>query len=313
MAVALRHRAEAAAYWALTLVCRRIPLLWADRLGRALGWLLARVGRPRWDVVTSQLARAFPNRSAAWRLRTARRCYEHFGAELALLDPLSRLSRREAEKRIEVKGAEHLRGPLQRGEGVILVSGHIGSWELTALGLKACGIPVYVVAARQRNPFLLRRARALRKRLGMRLIDRDERAERLARAALRSGRLLALMADQDARDSGEFVDFFGHPASTVRGPAVLAKRTGARIATGWLLRMGRGDPRYQVRFRPLAPSGEGRDEFVRDITSAFTRRLEAAIVKQPWQYFWHHKRWKTRASAENDAQAEFARPPGRGP
>lgn len=118
-------------------------------------------------------------------------------------------------------------------------------------------------------------------------------ATREALRSLRRGRVVALVADQDARRSGVFVPFFGRPASTHRGPAVLALRSGAPVFMGTAVRRADGSYRTTIREIPV-PEGAELDERADRLTAELASALEAAVREEPGQYLWHHRRWKTR-------------------
>ncbi|MFO7893228.1 MAG: lysophospholipid acyltransferase family protein [Longimicrobiales bacterium] len=118
-------------------------------------------------------------------------------------------------------------------------------------------------------------------------------ATKPALKALRAGRAVALLADQDARDRGVFVPFFGRPASTHRGPALLALRSGAPVFMATAVR--RPDGRYRIRVRRVpVPDGEDDAEREERLTAALAAALESVVREDPAQYLWHHRRWKTR-------------------
>ena len=116
-------------------------------------------------------------------------------------------------------------------------------------------------------------------------------------AALRAGRVVAFVTDQDARGSGVFVPFFGRLASTHRGPALMALRTGAPLFLGYGMRLPNGT--YTGTIEEITVSRDGdMDDAVYRLTAAFTAKLEAVVRRAPEQYFWQHRRWKTRPPEE---------------
>ncbi len=290
----LRHRLEFALVRAVAAVCGGLPAVVADRAGTLLGWVAARVGRPRWGVVTAQLRIAFPDATERWRRTVARRCYSHFGREAVAMFRLAGASRAEILKRTRLVGRELLEKAAREGRGIMVVSGHLGNWEVGAAGVVARGFPMDIIVARQRNRHFDRYLTRARRRLGVGVIPRGE-AVGGALASLQAGRVVGLMGDQDARGAGVFVDFFGRPASTARGPAVLSMRAGVVLATFRAIRLPGWRPRYEVRIEAIPEVERERDrtEAVRTRTRAFTSRLEEQVRRQPCQYFWHHRRWKT--------------------
>lgn len=291
-----RHRLEYLAFRGASGAARILGDAGSARLLAALGRLAYRPLGIRRRLVESQLRLAFPERDEAWVRRTAAAAYAHLGREGAAMIRLSSLSREHVAARTEVEGLEAFRAALAEGRGLVLVTGHFGNWEIGGAALAARGIPIDGVAQRQSNPLFDREIVAARERLGMRIIER-RRATKEGLRALREGRVVALVADQDARGAGVFVPFFGRLASTHRGPAVLALRTGAPLFLGTALRTPAGG--YHVRLEPVEVERDGdAEEVVRCLTAAFTARLEAAIRAAPEQYFWHHRRWKTRPPEE---------------
>ena len=280
-------------------------------------------------MVTSQLAAAFPDADQEWRRAVARRCYAHLGAEAVAMFRLARLGPRKVRERTRIVGLELLERATGEGRGVALVSGHVGNWEVGAAAIAARGLPMEVVVARQRNPLFDARLTAARRELGLTVIPRGEARPRVL-ASFRAGRIVGLMSDQDARRAGVFVDFFGRPAATARGPAVLAIRARAAMVTCFSLRLPGRPPRYEVRIEAVEVpragrrdgsggmrsgdgmrSGGGMATDVTALTQAFTHRLEAVVREHPEQYFWHHRRWKTAPPlGESPARGKPGEPDG---
>jgi Kdo2-lipid IVA lauroyltransferase/acyltransferase len=292
----VKHRLEYALY--------RMTLAAADLLGdRIVGGLTAAAGRLayrplgiRRKVVEMHLRSCFPERDERWVRQTAAAAYAHLGREGATMLRLSSLPKERVIERTVIEGFDAFRAAVDRGRGVVLVTGHFGNWEIGGAALAARGIPIDGIAQRQSNPLFNRDIVAARERLGMRIIERG-RATKEGLRGLRAGRVVAFVADQDARRAGIFVPFFGRLASTHRGPALLALRTGSPIFLGTALR--EPDGRYRIRLQEIPVDRTQETEAaVREVTAAFTARLEAAIRAAPEQYFWHHRRWKTRPSEE---------------
>lgn len=301
----LRHRLEYMFLRTVSGACRILPEVLADRAGAALGWVVARVGRPRWGVVSEHLRTAFPDSGERWRRDVGRRSYAHLGAEAVSMFRLAGMGRAQVRARTRVTGLQVVERAAREKRGVIILSAHLGNWEIGGSALVARGFPLDVVVARQRNELFDRYLTRSRERLGFGIIPRNE-GRRGVLAALKAGRLAGILGDQDARGAGVFVDFFGRPASTARGPAVLALRSDALIVTLFAVRRRGWRPRYHVYLEPLEESAgqsagrsaersaaTGRAARVAEITQSFTTRIEEYVRRYPDQYFWHHKRWKT--------------------
>lgn len=282
---------------------------------RAVGRRLGRTARAaglRRELVEQQIAGAFPEREERWVERKARACYEHFGAELASLARMGRrgpgdlLERTEGGDRFRASWEEATTGT---GRGALVVTGHLGNWELAGAAAGQLGIPVSAVVKGQRNEKVDRHLARLRRRLGVEPIAMRW-AGRGVPAALDEGRAVALVADQDARDRGVFVPFLGRPASTFRGPASLALRHDVPLLFGKMVRDG---DVWRISLEPVeagaadaARAAEGppatdavrADDDVRALTRAWVRKLDGAVRERPEQYFWFHRRWKTRPPGE---------------
>ena len=243
----------------------------------------------------ANLARAFPEQTEAWRLRVARESYRHLGREALAMAALGRRSADEIRERTPLAGVDELKAALARGRGVVVVTGHFGNWEIAAASVAVRGIGIDGVVQRQRNRMVDREIVATRERLGLRVIDRRH-ASRLVMPALQAGRVVGFVSDQDAGRKGVFVPFFGHPASTHRGAAVYALRADCPLFIGVAVRTPGGG--YDCRTSEVDVDRSGTiDQAVQRITAAFTKRLEDEIRTAPEQYFWVHKRWKTRPPA----------------
>ncbi len=300
----VRHGLEYLGFLAADLVLGVVPERWALGLGGALGVLAGTVLRIRRGTVDRNLETAFPDRAPSWRARVARDSYRHLGREAVATFRLAHLSDEDVRARVRVRGVEKLREALESGRGAVVVTGHLGNWELGGAGVACLGIPIEGVAARQANPRFDRRLVAARRRLGMGVLRKGE-AVREGIRALREGRVVALVGDQNARRAGIFVDFFGKPASTARGPALLALRAGTPLVLGICTATEGGAARYEVVLEPVAEPREGDlTGRVRALTEAHTAGLERHVRRAPEQYMWQHKRWKTRPPEETGSQRE---------
>lgn len=300
----LRHRLEFLGFRILTLGAWLLPEPVALALGAGVGQVAGTLLRIRRSVVDRNLARAFPGESAAWRNRVARGAYRHVGREGVALLRLGRVPVEELRDRVTLEGGDALDRAFEAGRGVIVMAGHLGNWEVGGGSVTLAGLPLDVVAQVQHNPLFDAELVAIRERLGMRVIPRGE-ATRAGLRSLREGRGLGLVADQNVRSGGIFVDFFGVPASTPRGPGLLALRTGASVVTLMCLREPGPRSRYRVHFEEVpVPAGDDQEAAIREVLESCTRILERYIRMAPEQYFWFHKRWKTRPPQEPSPPAD---------
>jgi KDO2-lipid IV(A) lauroyltransferase len=295
----VRHRLEYAAFNLVTVLFRVVPERGAVALAALLGWFAGSLLRIRRRAVDEHLALAFPNRPRTWRNRVARASYVHLAREWMATFRIERLSRDDILARTRMVGFDAFRAAVEEGKGVVLMTGHLGNWEFCAAGFTARGIALDAVAKSMANSQFGAALIEARERTGMGVIDVDDAPRRVLRS-LRAGRVVAMLADQNAHRSGVFVPFFGKLASTARGPAVFALRTGAPMFLGIPLRNPGWKQEYTVELRRIEfqPSGQ-LDTDVLALTAVHTEALEQAIGEAPEQYFWQHKRWKKHPEGES--------------
>jgi KDO2-lipid IV(A) lauroyltransferase len=292
--IRFRHRFELAGVRLLVALPRIFPLKMSVKLGGALGAIFFDVLRMRRRVTLENLDRAFgPELGASRKVRIGRHSYVNFAKSIVEFASLGRLKKEDYVRLVRFNGLEHLREPLARGHGIIAVTGHLGSWELLGAGVAAQGLPVDFLVGEQTNLLVNNMMNDLRRSVGIGIIERGV-AARGVFESLRSGRIVALLADQDARKAGIFVEFFGAPASTFQGPAQFAYRTGSPIVCCYIVR--RGDETHDaVIFPPLYPRRDAdRDAEILRLTREHTKVLEDCVRRYPENYFWAHRRWKTK-------------------
>ncbi len=194
---------------------------------------------------------------------------------------------------IRFEGLEHFDAALARGKGVLFFTAHVGGWELSAFAHAFVRGPMDVVVRPIDNPridALIERRRCLS---GNRVIAKRDAARSILRS-LKEGRAVGILADQNVvREEGEFLDFFGIPAATNTSFARLAFRSGAAVVPGFAV-WEESERRYVLRYFPEVPmTGDA---------LADTRRLHAlleqVIRRNPDQWLWIHRRWKTRPAGE---------------
>jgi Kdo2-lipid IVA lauroyltransferase/acyltransferase len=306
--VTLAHRLEIVLVALAGLAIRLLPERWTQAMGAGAGWVAGVLLRIRYRVVLENLRRAFPEASPRWIRKTAASVYRHVGREGITLLRMASLGQSEVRARSDLIGLDALQERLGAGKGVLVLAGHFGNWEIGGAILAAHGVPLDVVARRQANPLFDARLRRTRERLGVGVLARESGIAPILNA-LRANRAIALAADQNVQHGGVFVDFFGVPASTARGPATLARRTGAGCVVASVLRLEGPQARYQMRLTPLDyPEVEGREAGDRAFLRSYLALLEDDIRQDPAQYLWPHRRWKTRPPPPSEEPV----PPGAG-
>jgi KDO2-lipid IV(A) lauroyltransferase len=290
----VRHRLELAGVRFLIALPGVLPLKLSVKLGGLLGIVAFDLIRIRRRVTLENLRRAFGSTySEQERIRIGRRSYVNFAKSTVEFASLGRLKKEDYLRVVRLVGIENLRGPIASGQGVIAVTGHFGSWELLGAGVAARGVPADFLVGEQTNELVNNLMNDLRRAAGIGIIERGI-AARGVFESLKKGHIVALLADQDARRTGIFVDFFGTPASTFQGPAQFAYRTGCPIVCCYIVR--RGDETHDACFLPpIVPMKDAeRNAEILRLTREHTRILEEYVTRFPDHYFWAHKRWKTK-------------------
>lgn len=286
------HRLEYGALRALGAALA--PLGWrrASTFGAFVGGLGWRPLRLRADRVERTIRACFPEFDAARVQATARESYRGLGRVTIEAMVLARGGREAVLGAfIEPVGFHALQRAFAQGRGVVLVSGHLGNWELSAAYIAARGIPIDAIAMHMANPLSDTFFRETRERLGIDVVFDDEAVRRIPRA-FREGRSVGFLSDQAGKGlASTFVPFFGRPARTPRGAAVFALRS--ELPVIFTVAIRQPDGRYQSHFEevPVVSTGD-REKDVDALVLAYTQVLERYVRQYPGQYFWQHRRWK---------------------
>ncbi len=271
------------------------------RLGNFVGAFIFHVLRIRRRLASKQLAMCFPEKSETERRGILKRCYQSLSTtviEGGLLYALAKEGPRTAPPSLFTHdGFEHFKAAGARGKGTIVVTAHLGNWELLGVLYSLLGVKLHIVARDIKNKSANKLWVELRESSGLKQISAHRRQGGLKKmlSALKNNEAIAIVLDQAmAPDIGVFVDFFGKPACTLDLVAVLAKRTGAAVVPAFTHRKPDGT-HHAVIFPPLEWEEVASDEAHADIvhnTQRYTALIEAAIREHPDQWLWLHRRWK---------------------
>lgn len=270
----------------------RLPIDAAQRVGAAMGWLAFDVARLRRSVSINNIVASL-GVSPREATRIARASYMNSGRSMIEFAALAHLSKAEVLDLVSIEGVENLERVRAEGKGGIMVAAHLGNWELSGAALTAIGTPLSFLVGEQTNSRVDDVMNDLRRRQNIGIIKRSMSLRGVMKA-LAGQELVAMLPDQDARKNGIMVEFLGRPASTVRGPAVFAIRRGCAILPFFVARTG---TRHVATIEPpLYPADiADENERVRDLTQRYTDRIAARVRQYPHEYFWGHRRWKTKS------------------
>lgn len=280
---------------ALLWLLHLLPLPLLAPLGRALGSVLYRFGRRRRRVADINIDLCFPELAAAERRQLVREHFALLGRSMLERGILWWGSRARIERLVRVCGEEKIRAELAAGRPVILLAPHF-------LGLDAGGVAITMrfdivsIYSTQTNPVFNKVLLAGRSRFGNQLLLSREDGVRATVKAMKAGRPFYYLPDLNPRRrDAVFVPFFGIQTATITGLPRLAKAAGA-VVLPCVTRMLPGSAGYEVTIGDAWPDFPGADP-VAD-AARMNAWIESAVRTLPSQYYWVHRRFKTRPEGE---------------
>lgn len=292
----LKRAVEIAAVEALFAGARAMPRRFGLSAFAALGVAGARVFERDRRRALENLAVAFPEVPAPIREALARASFRALGRNTFEALRLSGMSPSRIRERVErVEGMQHFDDAYRAGKGIVVVTGHIGCWELMPAYFVSIGYPVSVVARRMKSERLNAKLVAMRSSVGVSSLDRDENPRRMLET-LRRGEILGVLIDQHTSVAGVYVPFFDRPAYTPTAAAKMALATGATILPMGTFMARNG--RHVVHVAPPIPvdralrGAASKDAVVRALTTECSLAVERLIRLDPTQWVWFHHRWR---------------------
>jgi len=245
-------------------------------------------------ITIHNLSRAFPQKSSDEILKIAKASYVSFALVVAEFSSILELTENNLHQWVTIKGLDHYTEACRKGKGVLLFSAHFGNWEIGNAALAILTKPFIFVYRRLDSLFLEEAITYVRSSCGNTSLDKQNAMRPMIRA-LKKGTTINLLIDQNvAVYDGVFVDFFGRPACTTSGLALLAMHTGAPVLPVFTTRMPDGQYLLEIGAEvPVSRSGD-RDADVLNNTQTYTKIIEDHIRRYPEQWFWVHQRWKTK-------------------
>ena len=282
---------------------RQTAMAWATRLGR---WAYKAARKKRGIALSNLRLAQFPSPGAseAEQARLVEGVFVHFAKVFVdflrgpVFDPRELASLQSIIT--ECEGFAHIRAAQASGKGVILLTAHLGNWELQGRFVAASGVPLTVVAREPENREFGDYVRGLRESAGFAVLPKGASARDIL-GRLKKGEAVGLLPDQNSGDV--FVPFFGVPCGTVAGPAAFALRTGAALIPTYCVR--KPDDTYKFIALPPVPvhSTGDKDADISRITQETNRVLEEMVRQYPDQWLWLHNRWKSAFETKNYPRA----------
>ena len=291
---------------ALVVLLQALPLTWVAQLGRLGGGLAYRLDGRHRRVALRNLAMCFGQEQSPDQVRVlARENFRRIGENFACAVTTAGMSYEELRTRVEFVGNPRIISPPADGkpQGVVAAIGHFGNFELYArFGQFA---PAYKCATTYRGlrqASLDRLLQTLRERSGCLFFERRFDAQPLKAFMNQPGVILGLLSDQSAGTVR--MPFLGHDCSTTAAPAIFALRYDCALITGICYRIGLA--RWRIEAGAEIPTREnGRPRSNAAIRGDVNRAFEAAVRRDPANWFWVHRRWKP---AENGSSGTPALP-----
>jgi KDO2-lipid IV(A) lauroyltransferase len=276
---------------------RVTPVPVARALAAATGTVAWVLQKNRREILLKNLSHTAPDRSPAERRRLARRTFRNLAVTAVDQFRLPSIDPKELRALFEIRGFEHVETSMARGKGTVIVTAHLGPYELASACVASMGYKLHGMVENL-DPVLLDAMAAYRAATGMQLVNSKD-GLRAAYRILGQNELLALVADRAIGDARGAVDvpFAGGVRPLPIGPAVFAQATGAAIVTAFASFNPAGRPRYLMEFDPPLFS-ESRDEADRmRLMTRIVERMEAAIRRSPDQWFVFQPNWIERERA----------------
>lgn len=289
-------------YWLVVAVAR--VLGWMPRgvarlLAGALAWAVYHAMQRLRRVGERNLQLAMPELAAERRGTVLRGLYRHLGWQLVEFCHMPGYTRENTKSLIRTEGLEHYLAAEALGRGVLVLTGHLGAWELSSFYHSLMGHPMGMVIRRLDNRRLDEFVNKIRCLHGNRVLHKDDFARGLLHAMHEGGTVGILMDTNMTPPQGEFVKFFGITACTASGLARVALKTGAAVLPGFMV-WEPGEKKYVLHFGPqlhFERTGDSEAD-VLAATQQCNDVLESWIRRYPDQWLWIHRRWKTRPPGE---------------
>jgi KDO2-lipid IV(A) lauroyltransferase len=272
-------------------------------LARLLAWLIAVgvfwcFGRLR-RVGERNLQMALPELTPQARKKVLRGVFIHLGWQLVELCRMQRYTRENLGEWMRTEGLEHYLAARAKGKGVLVITGHLGAWELSSFYHSLMGYPMGMIIRRLDNRRLDAYVNGIRCLHGNYVLHKDDFGRGLLTAMRKGGTVGILMDTNMTPPQGQFVKFFGIDACTATGAAHIARRTGAAVLPGFMF-WEPGEQKYVLRFGPeveIPRTGDVAADILEG-TRRCTNVIESWIRRYPDQWLWVHRRWKTRPAGE---------------
>ena len=284
----------------VSMVLHSFPVAANLRTAKLIGSMMYHIDRRHRERALGNLRRSFPGMSERRRERLALRSHQDLvmlAVEVLFTTRLIRLD--TWAKYIDLHNfREVVSLMLRKEQGLIMLTGHYGNWEILGYLLATLGFNTTSVARPLDNPYVNDWVLGVRERQGQRIIDKSGATSEVIDVLGRKG-VVGFIADQNAGSKGIFVDFFGRKASTYKSIGLIAMQFEVPVVVGYARRDGTKF-HFTVGVQDIIYPKDWQDQPdpLRYITQRYTTALEEVVRAEPGQYLWVHRRWKTRPKGE---------------
>ncbi len=245
-------------------------------------------------ITLHNLHRAFPEKDMGELIRIAKGVYRNLAITAAEFFGMPSITRENLHEWVELEGLEYFEAGIAQGKGLLTIIAHFGNWELMPVTAPFFLNPSHIIYRPLDSPVLDNIVEYVRTINGNVMIKKGGSGKRIMEL-LKDNQSIGILSDQNvAAREGVFVDFFGRPACTGVGLAVLALRSGAPVLPMFMARQKSG--KYKFILKPLVEISRSGDyeQDLQENTQRFTRVVEETVREYPDQWFWLHQRWKTK-------------------
>ncbi len=293
---------QAALFRGGTRLLALIPTPFIPAVGNALGRFCFLLLASRRRVALAGIMESLPSLPpGSDPQRIARGCFVNLGTSFIenckLYQGMDRMLHQ-----VKIEGLEHYLSAKEMGKGVIFITGHCGNWELVALTFGFRHDPFVVMVREQKNPYLTLCIEAMRTRYGNSLIYKKTAIREMMKLFRKNG-VTGMLIDQAVMPSeGYLIDFLGRPAWTTSMPVLMARKCGVALLPAFIIREGDG---HRIVIHPQVefPSDDMSDESLARDTATLTRYVDDFVRSYPEQWYWVHRRWKSREKTDQSDSA----------
>lgn len=278
----------------LTLMLSRLPVWFAEFCSNLLGLLWFKIDKRHRTVALENLTHSFGHEMGPKQLElTAKQVFKNIAAIIFEVAWGQKFSKEAFLSHFTIKGLEHIRAAHAKGRGVLVLTCHMGNFEMLTPAIYKTGLKGYVIYRSLDFKPLDRLIQRIRRRFGVSVIP-TQGAFKQVETALSKGDIVATLLDTNVSwHKGVFINFFGRPACTNQGLAILALKSKAPVVPVYTVRKNR---KFTIEFLPEISTVET-DDPIKNLeinTENYSKFIESVVRKYPDQYFWIHNRWKTK-------------------